>query len=168
MRLGMAVLFAIVSIAARAESPLLDEAALKTFLPKNEIKDFMRMEHDSPKTVKDMTTAMVQYIKMPSESNPQVQTFVVTIIDSIKYRSKIDSQIKPESKDDEVCKVKDKYPGRRNNKTSAAGGEKTCSITFIVANRFVVSVFAAGSNDFAAAEKFIDQIDLKGLEEKAK
>ena len=97
-----------------------------------------------------------------------MKSIAVSIIDSIKFRSTIDTLIKPESEQDEKCVINGKYPGRRNNKTINADGNKSCLITFIVSGRFLVSVMISGSDSFSEAQKYIDMIDLKGLEAKAK
>lgn len=162
------LLLLITLVPAFAESPLLDSKTLMTFLPKNEIKEYMRMEHDTPSSIPGMTTALVQYVKMPTEADPAVKSIAVSIIDSIKYRSTVDTQIKPETEKDEKCIVNEKYPGKRNNETINADGNKSCLITFIVSGRFLVSVMISGSDSFSEAQKYIDMIDLKGLEAKAK
>ena len=142
------LLMMIMLVPVFAESLLLDSKTLMTFLPKNEIKDYMRMEHDTPSSIPGMTTALVQYVKMPTEADPAVKSIAVSIIDSIKYRSTADSQIKHESEQDEKCVISEKYPGRRNNKTINADGNKSSLITFIISGRFLVSVLIHGSDIF--------------------
>jgi hypothetical protein len=150
--------------ALSAKESLLNAKNLLTYLPKTEVKDLIRIEQEIPGTAKDMTSAMVQYMRMPSEANPHILSAAISIIDGINYQNSIGSQIKDKSPGDEPFTVKGKYKGIRNNKITSIGNEKNCRIEFIIENRFYITVFVSGNDDLKFAETFIDLINLKGLE----
>ena len=166
MKIAATVLCIIVSsiTSIYAGGKLFDEKKLLTYLPKSEVKDFIRMEFTISDPAADMTSVMVQYMKMPSETNPAVVSVSIAIIDFANYRGKIGSVIKLESPGDEQYIVKGKYKGRINTKNISISGDKTYNISFNVGDRFSLTVFVSGNGDKAFAEKFIDLIDLGGLE----
>jgi hypothetical protein len=141
-----------------------DSVKLSAFLPKGEVKKFTRMELGPMAPVDRLTSAMVNYLKMPSnfEGKPDIISVGVSIMDGIMYPDSIEKQIAPNSKDDELITIKGKYKGVRANSTSASG-DKLLMVRWIVNGRFVVQVFISGSNDLVLAEKFIDLVDMDGL-----
>ncbi len=160
--IALCIISSITAIYARGH--LFDAKKLLSYLPKSEVKDFTRMESSIPGPTPDLTTAMVQYIKMPSETNPAVVSVMISIIDFANFPDKIDSNVKLESPGDEQYIVKGKYIGRINTKNMSINSEKTCIIAFNIGGRFSIMVFVSGNGDKVFAEKFIDMIDLRGLE----
>ncbi|MBP7738610.1 MAG: hypothetical protein KA369_21730 [Spirochaetes bacterium] len=162
----MAILFTLIFISTglHAGDPL-DSAKLVSFLPKADVDGFSRIVFDAMSPVGRMTSAMVQYIKMPSnqKGKAEIISVSISIMDGLLYRDSIDRQIAPRSKNDEAVTVKGKYKGIRNNKDS--GPEtKRAMVSWIVGGRFLLSIHADGSNDFLFIQKFIDLVDLSGLE----
>jgi hypothetical protein len=162
------IILLITIMSTSAKDSLLDSKTLLTFLPKAEVKDLIRVEQEIPSPGKNMTSAMVQYMRMPSEVNPKMLTAAISIIDGANFQNNVESQIKMQSPGDEPYTVKGKYKGIRNNKITSIGNETNCRIEFIIENRFHLIIFVSGNDDLKFAETFIDLINLKGLETIAK
>jgi hypothetical protein len=148
-----------------SDNELLDTKTLLGFLPCSDVNEYTRMEIPVPPGDKTSSGVVVNYMKMSTimEKNAETAAVIIMIMDCNKHRDTIESQIKPQYDGDAVTTVNGTYKGRKNNKTMS-DNKKKCSVDFIVANRFVVSVNVIGSDDFTLAEKFIALIDLKGLE----
>lgn len=162
--IGACICVLFVSVVLFAADPF-DSKKLVSFLPKDNVEGFTRIAFDSMAPVDRMTSAMVQYIKIPAHSQvrPEIISVSISIMDGNLYRDSIDKQIAPNSKDDEAVMVKGKYKGVRNNK-GAGSGDKNAMVTWIVGGRFLVSIHLTGSNDYSLAERFIELVDLKGLD----